>query len=129
VLFLGWESSTDLSQIRTLGSFELSHHQMEVRLMLTQPSGCLMRVRRIAQVMTTITEGYRMTDDECAAPFIFSAFARSLCVFVEVLQAAASTEVAKQCEEGARKTGEEVVVAPSVFTACQLNAAQDGDSA
>jgi hypothetical protein len=54
-----------------------------------------MRVRRITKVMTTMTKRYRMADDECAAPLIFSAFAHSLYVFVEVLQAAASAEVAK----------------------------------
>jgi hypothetical protein len=38
----------------------------------------------------------------CSAAYI-SAFVHSLCVFIELLQAVASAEVAKQGEEGARR--------------------------
>jgi hypothetical protein len=70
---------------------------------LTPLSGYLMRGCRIAYLITL--EAGEVQDDQwwVCSPAYMLTFVRSLCVFVELLQAVASAEVAEQCVEGARR--------------------------
>jgi hypothetical protein len=99
----GWEDSnwpeTD-SNVRKLYARPSSDGSA---VELTPLSGYLMRGRRTHHLITLEAGGVQ--DDQwwvCSAAYI-STFVHSLCVFIELLQAVASAEVAKQGEEGARR--------------------------